>query len=109
MDIGGLASLCYEAQQGNVMYSDHFGIRALQREQPNQSEIIEALCDDDPQIIEPYPHDELGRCCLIRAILQNGRVLHICSGYPPNNRIKTVYWPDLRPDEWDSDFRVRQR
>lgn len=99
MDIGGMAVLCYEARQGTLKYSGHFFDRRLQREQPSHSDIIEALCDDDPQIIEPYPHEELGRCCLIRGIISSRRVLHVCSGYPPNNVIVTVYWPDTRPEE----------
>jgi len=107
MDISGLAVLCAEARSGNLGFREHVGHQALQREQPSLIQIIFGLCDDVPQIIARYPEDPRGRSCLVRCIMESGRVLHICTGYPPNNWVITVYWPDLTPNEWDSDYMKR--
>lgn len=99
VDVSGIAVLCYEAQNGNLGFREHVGVQALERDQPSKDEIIEALCFDDAKIINPYPTDRRGRSCLIRSIINSGRVLHLVCGYPPNNWVITTYWPDLNPEE----------
>jgi hypothetical protein len=107
VDQSGISILCFEARNGNLGFRVHVADQAIKREQPTKDDFIQALCDDDAKIIEPYPHRPLGRSCLIRGIINSGRVLHLVCGYPPNNWVITTYWPDLTPQEWNPDFSVR--
>lgn len=107
LDEAATDALCYEAQISNLRYRLHVGERMLERSQPSRVDILFILCDDDPQIVEPYSDDPRGRSCLIWGIIDNGRVGHIVCSYPPNPWVITTYWPDTEPEKWSSDFKWR--
>ena len=110
MDISGIAVLCVEAQQGRLLYRQHVGEQRLQRSQPDRDAITYILCDDDAQIIEPYPGDFPSRSCLIWGRIESGRVGHVVCNYPPGRWVITTYWPELEPWKWqDQEYKIRIR
>lgn len=70
----------------------------------------EAVCRDNPEVIEDYPNDDRGPACLILGWADMTRPLHVEVGYglDPEATIEmiTVYEPD--PREWYN-YRVRRR
>ena len=67
------------------------------------------LIDDEPEIIEEYPDDPRGPCCLILAWNQVGRPVHTCVGYGGTRPLViTVYRPDLEPARWENGFNTRR-
>ena len=83
----------------------HATMRQLQRGLTSQ-DIEAAIGRDAPEIVEDYPEDPRGSCCLVRGELDDGRVLHVlCTPTDPVFLI-TCYWPD--PDPWDVTFRFRR-
>ena len=109
MDITGIAVLCVEAQAGRLLYREHVGVRNLQRDQPDRDDISYILCDNDPQIIEPYPDDPRGRSCLVWGTIVSGRIAHVQSNYPPGRWVITTYWPDLETKWLPPEYKVRIR
>lgn len=68
---------------------------------------IEQAISENALIIEDYPNDKYGPCCLILGYTKNGRPLHIQCSYPNRSLVKiiTLYQPD--PKLWVND-RVRK-
>jgi len=63
---------------------------------------------DEPEVIEDYPHDQWGPCCLILAWTPTQVPLHAVIGYGGDiPDVITVYSP---PDTevWEEDFRTRR-
>lgn len=104
--IGGL---CLDATSGSMRYSRHYTRQLLDRPTPSRSEIRFLLCEDAPQIIEDYPQDSLGSCCLIWGQTNlNGRIGHVVCGNPPDSRVITAYFPaETEPEKWEDDYRIR--
>lgn len=68
----------------------------------------DALGRDAPELIEDYPNDYRGSCCLILAWSQGAVPVHAVVGYNGDlPELITVYSP---PDLtiWESDFRTRR-
>jgi hypothetical protein len=100
-----LAMLCAELQAGRLHWTEHYSQRLLERPTPTRSEIRYLLCDDEPEVIEPY-----GRSCLIWGIMVDGRVGHVVCSHPPSAVVVTAYWPDdTEPWEWAENYRRRIR
>ena len=68
-------------------------------------EIERALLAANAEIIEDYPEDERGACCLILGWTEDRRPLHVQVCYPPLVEVVTVYEPDEA--RW-RDFRKRR-
>jgi len=65
------------------------------------------IVDDQPDVIEDYPTDIRGPCCLVLAWDTIGQPLHTVIGYGgalPS--VITVYRPSAT--RWESDFRTRR-
>lgn len=111
-----LEDIAAAIRAGNYESGAHIGARAQKRR--IAPEYIEhGIGNDAPEIIEPYPDDARGPCCLIRGELITGDVIHVCVGYSqlrnpavPTGEasvfLMTCYWPD--PAQWDAAFRVRK-
>lgn len=69
------------------------------------SDIEEAILDKGAEIIEDYPDDISGSCCLIFGWTSDGRPLHVCMSYPPGVRVITAYEPHAQ--KW-IDYRKRR-
>jgi hypothetical protein len=67
-----------------------------------------SLSKDAPELLEDYPDEDLGPCCLIPAWTPNNVPLHTVIGYGGDSPdVITVYSPpDLQ--QWESDFRTRR-
>ena len=65
-----------------------------------QTDLIEAICRDAPEIIEDYPEDTRGPACLVLGWADLARPLHVVVGYGDtvdvSIEIVTVYEPDAR-------------
>lgn len=67
-----------------------------------------ALGRNAPELIEDYPDDDLGPCCLVLAWFPNNLALHAVIGYGGDYpEIITVYSPP-DPNIWEPDFRTRR-
>ena len=63
------------------------------------------------EVIEDYPTDPRGASCLMFSLLVDSRPVHCVLGYTDLREtvvIITAYRPDLRPHEWNADYRIRQ-
>jgi hypothetical protein len=105
-----IATLCYEIPGNPAFWSGHFVKNLFKHDEhrPTRADVRHVLCDDDPEVIEDYPHDPRGRSCLIWGIVRD-RPLHVVGAYPPSSRVITAYWPDTEPDEWTDDYKRRAR
>ena len=92
--------------QANAIYwTEHVGQRLIKR-QISPQEVITALMNG--QIIEQYPTDYPFPSCLVFAIIDNGRPLHVvCSIGNEQLFIITAYQPD--PAVWDDTFTIRKK
>ena len=67
----------------------------------------QTLHSDAPEIIEDYPNDSRGPCCVVLAWIENNGSFHACIGYAGTKPVLiTIYRPD--PRRWSSDFRRRR-
>ena len=104
-----IAALCAAAASGSLDRSLHYDQRQWVRPTPDGTEILFILCDDEPQIIEDYPTDPRGSCCLIWGTTSSGRIGHLVCGYSPGYRVITAYFPaDTQPDRWEDNYRRRK-
>ena len=71
-----------------------------------ESDLLEAIGFDDPEIIEDYPSDIRGPSCLIQGVCRRG-IIHVVCTSSTRPFVITVYRPD--PDQWDEEFRNRKR
>ena len=85
-------------------HGPHFESRSLQRG-IQDSDIVEAVGYDEPEIIEDYPEDPRGHSCLIRGICTRG-VIHVVCTVGQQPFVITSYFPD--PQEWGPSFRERR-
>ena len=84
------------ARQDRVIFTRHAAEEAL-AEQISESETVEALSNG--MILEDYPDEQRGPCCLMNGSTSSERDLHIVvtKGKSPV-RVITVYEP--RPPHW---------
>lgn len=69
------------------------------------NEVLEAITKG--QILENYPEQRRGACCLMSGLTQSGRPLHVvCTAAQPTLIIITVYEP--KPPKWISSSQRRQ-
>ena len=108
---GRIKALCPAAADDSMTYSDHYIRQRLLRPTPSKAHIVFMLCLDSPKIIENYPEDERGGCCLIRGVADHGgRIGHVLCAYPPNSKVITAYFPrETEPNMWDNNYQARQR
>ena len=67
-----------------------------------------ALGQDEPEIIEDYPNDERGPCCLILAWADPASPIHAVVGYGGDKPdLVTAYGPP-NMDRWREDYRTRR-
>ena len=106
-----LVSLSLEAFSDSLEYSNHYNQQLLARPTPSKAEIRFLLWEDRPEILEDYPQDPRGGCCLIWGTTDdNGRVGHIVCAYPPVSRVITAYFPDeTESEEWECNYRRRRQ
>jgi hypothetical protein len=99
--------LCMDIVENRIYWSEHLTLRVIERPTPARSDVHFAVCDDDPIVIEHYPHDPRGASCLIRG-MAGSRALHVCYAYDPDAPVViTSYWPDTQSHLWDNEFRRR--
>ncbi len=103
-----LAAIASAVREGDVEYGDHM-LDQISLRGVSRRTIEAALNEGDPEIIEDYPADPRGACCLVRCITSGGRVLHLVVSYPPSPVLITAWWPDEEPHRWDAAFRRRLR
>ena len=60
----------------------------------------------DAEVIEDYPNDLRGSCCLVAGTIKGGEYIRLVVSYPPRPKVITGY--RLNPDEW-IDFRTRRQ
>jgi hypothetical protein len=90
---------------GNYRITVHAFARLIERN-ISLDEIEEAILFGE--FIENYPKDKYGPSCFIWGKIQEGRILHVqCSMEPV--WIITAYDPTLSLDEWEDDFKRRQK
>lgn len=101
-----LATIATAVRRGEAIYRTHALNQMIERGITRM--VVEAALTADTEIIEDYPAEPRGPCCLVLGRVK-GRAIHIVVSYPPRLMIITAYWPDSRPDEWSPDFRRRVR
>lgn len=100
-----IESIKKQVRAGAHKLTIHAFERCVERDiSPN--EIRDAILSGE--VIEDYPEDKYGPCCLIYGITQEGKILHVqCSVDPV--WIITAYDPTLYPEEWEGDFKRRRK
>lgn len=103
-----IAKLYAAASANTLAFTDHYRYQSEHRPTPNPSEVRFILCDDAPEIIEHYPNDRRGPCCLIWGTTNSNEIGHIVCAYEPAPRVVTGYFPArTEPEKWTDDFRNR--
>lgn len=86
---------------GTYDFTDHGAAKMLKLGLRDE-ELVVAICEDSPEVIEDYPADERGPACLVLGWIDLARPLHIEVGYgnEPSDwmAVCTVYVPD--EDRW---------
>ena len=74
---------------------------------PPPSSIISSIRNDKPEVLENYPDDTRGPCCLIISVNSEGRDIHsvVTYGMKPI-KIVTAYYPSN--DEWINNRKRRK-
>jgi len=81
---------------------------ATEYNRPPPSSIISSVRNDKPEILENYPNDPRGACCLILSESTNGKKIHSVVTYGERPvRIITAYYPS--PDIWSNDRERRSK
>ncbi|MFZ2958650.1 MAG: DUF4258 domain-containing protein [Candidatus Ozemobacteraceae bacterium] len=102
-----LSEIRQHAKDGKILFLSH-AIRQMSRPERmiSPEEVFEVLRKGE--IIEDYPEDIRGHCCLM---LGGKKMLHpihvICSPKEDYLAVITAYRPD--PAQWTSDFRQRRK
>jgi hypothetical protein len=106
-----IAGLCLDTISGSMRFSQHYIQQLMSRPTPNQRHIQFLLCEDNPQVIEDYPRDPRGSCCLIwGATDNNGRIGHVVCANPPDSQVITAYFPaETDPNKWEDNYRRRTK
>lgn len=103
-DFAGLLALF---EQGDYHITNH-GFQAMGNDHVTVAILEASLGQDAPEIIEDYPDDDRGPCCLILWWTPIGEPLHAVIGYDGDRPdVVTVYSPP-DPNIWESDFRTRR-
>ena len=68
---------------------------------------LEEAFQNDPLVIEDYPHDKYGPSCLVLGFTHPGRPLHVQVSYPHRSLLKIITLYEPNPTLW-IDYRVRQ-
>jgi len=102
-----LAAIAAEIQAGTFDWAAH-ALDAIAERTVTRDGVRTALTSGNRELIEDYPDAFPGPKCLVLCWVGR-RALHVVLSYPPRPTIVTVYWPDSRPDEWDSTYRRRLR
>jgi hypothetical protein len=113
VDIAGLQDAI---RQDQLFASGHAAREAL-ADGINVDAVWASLAQTAIEVIEDYPNEPRGPCCLLLCFVQ-GRPIHTVISYPSKRYaaqrqvnslafMVTIYRPDLRPHEWTPDYRVR--
>lgn len=103
-----IASICTEALEGTLDFSEEYAQRLVARPTPGRHDVYYAVCEDDPMVIEWYPDDPRGQSCLLWGIISDGRIAHMAFSNPPNVLVITAYLPaETEPEEWTNNYRTR--
>ena len=94
-------------ERGDYNITNH-GFQEMGHDRVTVATLEATLSRDAPEIVEDYPYDERGPCCLILGWTPIGDPLHAVIGYNGDTPdVVTVYSPpDL--NIWESDFRTRR-
>ena len=104
-----ISELCDAATYGGLETSQHYRAKSNLPTIPESPEILFALCQDAPEIIEDYPDDPRGGSCLIWGTTADGAVVHLVCGYQHGYTLITAYFPETTaPGKWSSNFRIRR-
>lgn len=96
-------------RDGALAYSIH-AIEEISEEGITFEEIHAAVLGSDTTIIESRVNDPRGESHLVSGRTVGGRPLHIVFGVARQPiKVVTVYWPDLRSEQWEADYRARRR
>lgn len=88
-----------------IRWSDHVAKRMIKR-QISPDEVIYTLMHGN--IIEDYPDDYPFPSCLVCALEQNGRPIHVVCSIGDNELyIITTYEPDT--ERWDATYQIRKK
>ena len=100
-----LGTIRKRVNEGHYRFTIHAFERCVERN-ISPIEINEVILSGE--IIEEYPQDKYGPSCLIYGTTKKGRRIHVhCSVDPV--WIITAYDPTLNPEEWDKDYKRRQK
>ena len=105
MSLTDLAAIRRAFADGKVMFGPH-ARREMAAENPTllPAEIEQAVSGGE--VIEDYPDDARGPCCLILGFSSRGRPIHtVVTAARPEVFVITAYVPD--PQRWD-DYRRRR-
>ena len=107
---GRIVALCSAAADDSLIYSNHYIQQQLKRPTPSKAHIKFMLCRDSPEVIEDYPNEGRGSCCLIWGIADhNGRIGHVVCANPPEPKVITAYFPEeTESSKWENNFRTRR-
>jgi hypothetical protein len=100
-----IESIKKQVETGNYRFTLHGFERCVERS-ISPDEVKEAVLSGE--IIENYPEDKYGPCCLIYGITREGKILHVHCSIDPVWVI-TAYDPTLKPEVWEADFKRRRR
>lgn len=113
MDLTGLHPAI---RQDDIFISPHALSEAIADQLATDS-IWASILEQTAAVIEDYPTDPRGPSCLILSFV-DGRPVHSVVAFPSKRYaaqrkvstmafMVTVYRPDLRPHEWDTDYHTR--
>src|SRR3990172_6633836 len=89
---------------GQYRFTAH-GLREATADELAIEEIVDAIIREDAEIVEDYPQDARGPCCLILGWTTAQRPFHAVVSYPPDVAVITAYEPD--PARWE-EYRKRK-
>ena len=102
MDINIISHLAAERK---IIWTDH-SVKRMQEKDISRQEVLE--CISKGEIIEDYPDDYPFPSCLIFALVNNNRPIHVVLGCNGENiYIITVYIPDLI--RFEADMKTRRK
>ena len=91
-------------RQGDFRFTVH-AAQELTADDISVADAIGAILSREAEVIEDYPADVRGPCCLVSGTIEGGEYIHLVVSYPPRPALITGYRPD--PDKW-IDFRTRR-
>jgi hypothetical protein len=99
-----LRSIQSEFREGRYRFTVH-GLQEATKDRISVEQVVDAVLDEDAEVVEDYPDDPRGPSCLILGWTESGGPLHAVATYPPDAAVITVYVPDL--ERW-MDYRTRR-